>query len=821
MRIEDTIHNFGKMAKENRSGTVADLERTGNRTTATRNSMHENIVEIIVVALGICGVSNTLMDALEYSVVGRFLVLVCAIGAGAFWVIVRKLKEYTLTATLVALGICLVMCLVTFPILKNGVLGIIDECIWDFPSYNNTTEEGWAWTLIIFAVLAAYIISMNVTRIRSMLLAVVHILPLIVLFVVVEPIPSVWSLLLCVTYALGVGALRRNDSSTRGAVVIITVTLVVGFVCYICINEYNYKSPKLFDDIYYRIEHYMAEADKLGLDNSQGKDSGKNEGDADSDKDSDSGEIGIGKKGIFGTSKLGDVEELKYANKDILVATTIRTNRNQYIPIYYGIQYTRKDNCWSIIDAYTEEESPKTDTTYVMLQTIGNSPDMQKYVAGDIDTYNRNVVNYQYTYKRGDEDRVYSGYIHEVNDAYYSKFYDIAMQNVTLEAGENKHGYTQKALASTHNTLFNRAKNGFYMERQEFIYKFISGLQEFNMVDYEQSEALRTIKCVKKVKDYLSANYTYTLSPGKVPEGKDFVEYFLTDSKQGYCTYFATAATLMFRAMGVPARYVEGFVMTPEQISQGKKIIREDAWSEIISMGEAVQTQTAYKVNIKDMAAHAWVEIFMPGYGWLVVEVTPAYDGEGITGTEQEESMPEDESQPETESEQEETEEDTEEDTEETQSETGSENSQEEGGISPGDMWKIGLSAIVVVAVIALLLRHIVKYMKYRRVLNSSDIVAVYELMERVLNHTGYGRADSISYEEYAKQLEATNEVFRMFKMERITELALKARFGGEGVTVNHDDKKKACDNLRGIRGTLMSRFPWYKKLFYVYIKIM
>jgi hypothetical protein len=77
------------------------------------------------------------------------------------------------------------------------------------------------------------------------------------------------------------------------------------------------------------------------------------------------------------------------------------------------------------------------------------------------------------------------------------------------------------------------------------------------------------------------------------------VEYFLIDSRQGYCMHFATAATLMLRELGVPARYVDGYV---------------------------AEAKAGRITNVPDSAAHAWVEIYLPGLGWYPVEVTPGYE---------------------------------------------------------------------------------------------------------------------------------------------------------------------------------------------------
>lgn len=105
---------------------------------------------------------------------------------------------------------------------------------------------------------------------------------------------------------------------------------------------------------------------------------------------------------------------------------------------------------------------------------------------------------------------------------------------------------------------------------------------------------------IKFVKDYLS-RCTYTLSPGRLNSNEDFVVKFLTETKEGYCSHFASAGTLIFRAMGIPARYVEGYVVM-----------------------EADGNDYEYSSVVKDDAAHAWVEIYVRGVGWVPVDVTPA-----------------------------------------------------------------------------------------------------------------------------------------------------------------------------------------------------
>ena len=64
---------------------------------------------------------------------------------------------------------------------------------------------------------------------------------------------------------------------------------------------------------------------------------------------------------------------------------------------------------------------------------------------------------------------------------------------------------------------------------------------------------------MKALENYLRTSLTYDLNPSPLPEGQDFVDYFLFADKRGYCTAFASAPAVMGRAVGVPTRYVQGF----------------------------------------------------------------------------------------------------------------------------------------------------------------------------------------------------------------------------------------------------------------------
>lgn len=103
----------------------------------------------------------------------------------------------------------------------------------------------------------------------------------------------------------------------------------------------------------------------------------------------------------------------------------------------------------------------------------------------------------------------------------------------------------------------------------------------------------------------------YTLSPGSVPEGKDFIQWFLHDAKKGYCMHFASAGVMLLRSMDVAARYAEGYS------------IPVSAWEQ--------QSDGSWKADIKDSNAHAWAEVYQPITQCFVpAELTPAYTGNAL-----------------------------------------------------------------------------------------------------------------------------------------------------------------------------------------------
>ena len=99
------------------------------------------------------------------------------------------------------------------------------------------------------------------------------------------------------------------------------------------------------------------------------------------------------------------------------------------------------------------------------------------------------------------------------------------------------------------------------------------------------------------VQNHLRTRIAYREDIEVPPENQDVVDYVLFDSQEGYCEYYASAMVVMLRTLGIPARAVVGYFPVQFDEAAGGFLYRE-------------------------RNAHAWVEAYFPGYGWLPFEPT-------------------------------------------------------------------------------------------------------------------------------------------------------------------------------------------------------
>jgi len=104
---------------------------------------------------------------------------------------------------------------------------------------------------------------------------------------------------------------------------------------------------------------------------------------------------------------------------------------------------------------------------------------------------------------------------------------------------------------------------------------------------------------VKAVENYLrQIPIAYQLL--EVPPGKDAVDYFLFEAKEGFFDYHASAMVVLLRAVGVPARLAVGYALDPTAFDAENR-----------------------RYNIREENAYAWAEVYFEGYGWLAFNPSP------------------------------------------------------------------------------------------------------------------------------------------------------------------------------------------------------
>ena len=121
--------------------------------------------------------------------------------------------------------------------------------------------------------------------------------------------------------------------------------------------------------------------------------------------------------------------------------------------------------------------------------------------------------------------------------------------------------------------------------------------------DFEKAQAIQR-EITKRI--------VYNLDAAETPSDKDPVDYALFDLKQGYCTAFASAMVVMARSVGIPARYVQGYLPDARRIEKDGRYL------------------------VTDADYHAWAELSFDGAGWVTFDPSVGADsvpGEGIGDT--------------------------------------------------------------------------------------------------------------------------------------------------------------------------------------------
>lgn len=203
------------------------------------------------------------------------------------------------------------------------------------------------------------------------------------------------------------------------------------------------------------------------------------------------------------------------------------------------------------------------------------------------------------------QEKVFQDMLRDADDFSYNSNPVLEREEVNL--------IEKKFFVKDRESFFLRKTNAFdlYKERAEIIYNSYTQLPEtlptrVKELAYEITKSGETkYDKLKAIEAYL-LGFEYSYTPGKAPEDSDFVDYFLFNTKKGYCTSFATAMAVLGRCIGIPTRYAEGYVVDYED-----------------------KDSTGYLV--RNSNAHAWAEAYFEGVGWIQFESTPPYNKQRYT----------------------------------------------------------------------------------------------------------------------------------------------------------------------------------------------
>lgn len=770
----------------------ADINEMDKADADSRLDIYKHAVLLSILTLtGTISITHILFvcaDMKKHAVLVSMVAVVLALFLAAFLCFrsffkkyVRILQAFTvLSAVAAALFLRKII---------SGTIYIINNCIQSFKEASgdsigmigtdgglfsqNANDAGAAAFFI--TVLIFIVVSFVVVKLRCLYAAMLTLFPIMLIFIAFNVIPPIYIFILSFIYIFGVGALGRKNEMFRTPVIIMVMVLAVSVFCLIVLPPSKYKQPAVFD----MIGNVFLEA-RGGIGNSSSDAEGENNS-------------GINRGDINDMSKLGEADIIRHNNEITCTYTTLPTGSTQYLPNRECLYYRYGSNMW-----YKKTYEEGADQyNRLMMVTVENDKKLKDYLDGGTGDYDELVRKYVFEIAYHDGFRRVFRY--EPDKSLFDKLKNVARGNVEMES-EN---------------LFQKKSSG-----KDYNSSVIENVRDtYTQIDDESKAVVQTvfgsskIETVNDIYDYIdyvkkvfSTNYRYTKAPGRIPEGEDFAEYFLLESKEGYCTYFATGAVLAFRSAGIPARYVEGYAVEDSVIKEGRDVLETDyLYRELTKNKNPDRRINVKEVDVLDSYAHAWAEVFIEGVGWIVVEVTPPMmeSEEAIqqTGTEAESEAVETE---ETEEMQEDTQQQSVMETENTDEQ------EEETGKYHEKFVNVLCIIIAILLICSIIIAAVIRILSSRRktekLLSCGDPVDLYEYLERILKNTMYRRPGYMDYEEYARFLEKADPIFKQNNIMLIVDKALEQRFGDGKNTVDEETMAVIRNSVLNIKEFIKSK---------------
>ncbi len=539
--------------------------------------------------------------------------------------------------------------------------------------------------------------------------------------------------------------------------------------------------------------------------------------------------------GINGQGHLGDMDRLTQTGRKIMqVQTSLQAEGSLYLRNYSGAVY--KDNSWNDLpdgiykqyDKLFNAYSPGAwyDQSAIIFEALKNDGrgqnTLMEYLQSD-KTYNEVFSARQFKVEKmfADQEQYFFPYNMDISSTAFS--YDKAAQEEGLKTYHAAAYDMPPGLTAVDAFIDNYGPNNKYIlyyayaEKmyREFVYKYYRQVPEGVLDQFSQKFPITQVRTagerdqfIARLQQYFQENYKYTVSPGEVPAGKDFVSYFLNESHEGYCTYFASAAVLILRQAGIPARYVVGYAVPEQTVAAGEVSGNDDSGHPI------------HDFTIIDKQAHAWAEIYEDGWGWRPVDFTPGFmpqiknknNGQDKNNS-QNADKPEQQNK----------------DNKAENKPDKPENkitppTQNDKSLPPQSHMPEGILLAAAAAGIAMLWRRRCRKLLSSRFLNDITIqnqtertAELYLYMERLAEYLGAERPMHMDYVDYARYLQQNEACWHDIPVEKFVAAVLKARFGSnEALDKNETENTLAI--IKKMRQNVYEKLNFMQRILFVYI---
>lgn len=417
--------------------------------------------------------------------------------------------------------------------------------------------------LVFIAFILCSVISVSLIRARRLLpVSIISISPIIPCFILVNTLPSLIPLILVVSilFSLYITSFFRRKNPTQNGIVTIIITaftiLTAVVICLINPVE-GYERYEWQDNLL----SYMHELTGFKSNDSLNNNISKS-----------LNEIGNSLSEKENLAEIGPIEQ----KSDKAMRIFTETNG----PIYLkGLAYADfNNNEWSILSNEQSNIFPKDFNSFTMTKShITNNKEIS-------------IIT------ESSQDIMYSPYFSLEIPENFSALGDVCIRNNNklLSYDINYSPYSESLVYFTDETSkeYNRFVEATYLGLPDDTKQKMREIADRNGLT-----ALKKSEIPNAVKEFVSKKGYYSLDTPKMPDGKDFPVWFLEEAESGYCVHYATAAAVMLRALGVPARYVTGYYANAES----------GRWTTVTSDN-----------------AHAWVEYYDSTAGWIPLEATPS-----------------------------------------------------------------------------------------------------------------------------------------------------------------------------------------------------